>query len=63
MKLSALIAHLQGALRRHGDLEVFTSDADIAEVILHPCTDGVQRTVDGIPDDPNELVIEFASAR
>ena len=63
MKLSQLIAHLQGAMRQYGDLVVFTPDADIGEVVITPCTDGVQRTVDGIADDPNELVIELLPAR
>lgn len=50
-------------MRQYGDLEVFTPDADIGEVIITPAQDGVQRTVDGIADEPNELVLELLPAR
>lgn len=63
MKLSDLIHRLQRALRDHGDLVVFTPDSDIGEVVVTPCRDGVQRITDGIPDEPNELVLELIAAR
>lgn len=63
MKISALIAYLQRGMRLYGDLPIYSSDADIGEVIVHPCRDGVVRTRDGVLDDPNELVIEFIPAR
>lgn len=50
-------------MRKYGDLEVFTPEADIAEIIVTPARDGVQRMVDGIADEPNELVLELLSAR
>lgn len=63
MKLSQVIHRLQGAMREHGDLVVYTPEADIGEIIITPCRDGVQRWVDGIPDEPNELVLDFLPAR
>lgn len=50
-------------MRQYGDLEVYTPDADIAEVITTPARDGVQRLMDGIADEPNELVLELLPAR
>ena len=63
MKISHLIHRLQGAMREHGDLEIFTPDADIGEVVIVPCRDGVQRLIDGIADEPNELVLDLLPAR
>lgn len=63
MKLSSVIHRLQRALRDHGDLEVFMPDSDVGEIVITPCRDGVQRIIDGIPDEPNELVLEFIAAR
>lgn len=63
MKLSKLILRLQAVMREHGDLEVYTPDADIAEVIATPARDGVQRFVDGIAEDPNELILELLPGR
>lgn len=63
MQISDLIRRLQAAMRQHGDLQVFTPEADIGEVVITPCRDGVHRLVDGIADEPNELVLELLPAR
>lgn len=59
MKISQLISCLKAAQERHGDLPVYTVDSDIKAVDIAACRDGVQRTTNGKPDEPNELVISF----
>lgn len=62
MKISALISALQRAKEQHGDLPVYTIDADIDRIQIHPCRDGATRIVNGVPEKPNELVLEFIPA-
>lgn len=62
MKISAIIAALEKAKQEHGDLPTFTTDSDISRVEVHPCRDGCHVTVNGVPEVPDELVIEFIPA-
>ena len=59
MKISQLIDCLRAAQEKHGDLPVYTFDSDIKAVDVAACRDGVQRTTDGVPETPNELVLNF----
>ncbi|AUR38379.1 hypothetical protein PhaeoP18_04163 (plasmid) [Phaeobacter piscinae] len=62
MKISALIAQLQLEQQKHGDLPIFTVDSDIGRIHVIPCKDGISRTTNGKPEEPNELVLEFHPA-
>lgn len=62
MTISQLIEKLKQAQAKHGDLPCFTADADIDRVMITAGRDGVSRTVDGVPETPNELYIEFIPA-
>lgn len=62
MTISEIIAKLKRAQANHGDLPCFTADADISRISITAGRDGVSRTVDGVPETPNELYIEFIPA-
>ncbi|MEQ3673037.1 hypothetical protein [Pseudophaeobacter sp.] len=59
MKISSVINCLKAAMEKHGDLPLYTFDSDIKALDIAPCRDGTQRTTDGVPEKPNELVLEF----
>jgi hypothetical protein len=62
MVISQLIEALQEAQKQHGDLPVFTIDGDIERLEVHACREGVSRVVDGVPETPTELILEFIPA-
>ena len=59
MKISGLINRLQDAMQKHGDLPVYTQEADVSRVEISPQRDGIVRITDGKQEEPNELYIEF----
>ena len=61
MKISQLIDCLRAAQEKYGDLPVYTADSDVNAVDIAACRDGVQHTADGVPEAPNELVLNFVS--
>jgi len=62
MRISQLIDCLKAAQNTHGDLPVYTEISDIASLDVVACRDGIQRTTDGVSEQPNELVLMFFPA-
>ena len=59
MTMSQLIGRLEDLMERHGDLPVYFPDTDIRNITATPCCDGVARTTNGVPETPNEIVLEI----
>lgn len=55
--ISQFIATLQKAQEKHGDLPLYMPETDIGRVDFIACRDGVSREVDGVPEEPNEIVM------
>lgn len=61
-KISEVIKALEGAQEKHGDLPLYMPETDIGRITFEGAVDGVSRTTDGVPEVPNEIIMEIHAA-